>query len=463
MDPLASGSWLDSPIMASESDVLVDASTIARSYDLVNGGRPCAASLFALSNLLDAIVLQGKISTLAPVPSEFHPGGPTFDQVLASLGLHPELLELSEESRNRIFSAVRAGRDLDFGVSSFDEDGNEFVPGSAVDPAAARLSQDIIQRDLRRGATSQNFTIDRFDGLQQSLGTEVKLYFRSVYELFHLNLEEEILENWEGRYGAIPFVICYLGFRSDLYLALSAYHDIPYSPDGLRTYLIASRTKATNLRIASIARTVVRRFEAVRQSEYQDLLDLGAPPAIDLHLPSILNVVLADVDSPRGIMDAARDVSVSSRATRIQTSFRTLRRLDPRFPDQRTELNKKLSELRTLINDMGAEHLGSKRGPLNPWRVSKYVLQGGVSVLGLILDSTPLAMAGMLSTLTLLSNLDPGLLRKALVRKSYSLLADPVSVRDGVLGTGAAIEKIFGSRLPDRELEVLLRLRALPI
>jgi hypothetical protein len=437
-----------------KSETLIDATTLVRAREMTNSGTLGFTHVLALSNLVDSLVLFDSIATLPPVDPE----DDSFRTVIDDLGIHPELYTISEETMNRVVNIENNARDLEFGVIRWNSDGEPRVPAKIVDPVVIPTFHAQFHAQSKEGTRLES------PSLNYRLSTEVKKYFRSIYNSFLPEGEQKlVLSLLEPQTSQYPFPgLAYLSFRTDLYMALAGAHNVPYMPDALRSSFILGGTTESYRRLLPAAKIVLRNLDASVDQRRAELNRLTEPlAAASTSTPSVLAYVLSRASSKEKLVDEAIVLAKDRSAGRFRTELLKLQEMILELPANTDAVRGQIERLSAVSEAFVRETTGDRKAGTRILDSQQFLLQGFVSVLGAILTGVSTWGAAGATTLNVLSSLSPTRLRDLLLRRSLAFLKDPILEANAGIGVQRELSRLFGKTLSDQDLLVLRSLRGL--
>ncbi len=299
---------------------LVDATTIVLAGELLAGTPPTAMGVSALANLVDGLVLYGKIATRRP---PYDPGG-RFAQALASTGLEPDYVDWGEDDVHTSIHNIqtRFGGKLSF--VEIDEAGHSFIPDGSDDPAWGELCRSMLRPrpprtkfspDDLRPPPSHPSDVFNSEGLEVWASFYHSLQFdRTRY--YYVRDEEGPLAGKEEYHGRpMPPGIAFLAYRAHFYMLLSARTGLPYLPDCARSFLMSNLCDWFNERTADATKAAIRRVEGADIAYSRRLAGLLSLPIPPLRVPLLLTSVMAASSRPDEILVRARELGATAAAS----------------------------------------------------------------------------------------------------------------------------------------------------
>jgi hypothetical protein len=450
--------------MPNPGDALLDASTYVRSSNLIHEGKVSVSTVFCLSTLLDAVAFQEELFTLFPNTSDIFGERErnAFTARLERLGLSPKELTLPKKIWTRIVRYENAAKDLDFGVIRWDKDGSPVIDGSAVDPPAAYFSRNEFQfaGDSREDHSPE-------DPAYQ-LRSEIGGPFRSVYERFGITAEGRLFARLnqlgtnfvQDQY--IREAVCYLGFRSELYLSLAADYNLPYLPDSLRSYMLAKGVPAGLNRIQSVAQNTLLRLDSQISERRQGLRKFPELPPFPVSTPSALALVLQRAKSPDDIIPQALQLRESRAGTKLRGHLSKVQALLTESAGKRAEAASELEKADDFTQDVVHEYYPGKSPRSVAIPATKLAYQLFVSVLSGLISDGPAIRRGGVSTATFLSSLDTEKFVRFLSRRRLVCIRNPLVEGSVTRDVTTELKRLFGTSLSADELLMLRKLRRMP-
>lgn len=450
--------------MPNAGDALLDASTFVRSSNLIHDKKVSASTVFCLSTLLDALAFQEDLYTLFPNRSNMYDRRErdAFSARLGRLGLHPKELTLPREMWSRIVRIENAAKDLDFVGIRWDREGCPVIDGSAVDPPAAYLSRNEFRYadDSKEAHAPEDPTYQ--------MRSEIGGPFRSVYEKFGIRAEGRLFARF-SKLGTnyvqdqyIREAICYLGFRSALYLSLATDYNLPYLPDSLRSHMLARGVPSDLKRIQSVAENTLLRLDSHLTERREGLLKFPELAAYPVSTPSVLAVVLQRAKSPETIIEEALQLRESKSATVLRAQLSKVQALLTESADKRAEAISELEKIDDFTQEVVREYYPAKSSRSTKMSIGRIAYQLFVSVLSGLISDGPVIRKGTVSTASFLASLDPEVFVKFLSRRRLVCIRDPLVEGNATRHVTAELERLFGGSLTSDELLLIRKLRKLP-
>lgn len=437
---------------------LLDATSIVWTHELLVNRRVGVSTVFALANLIDCMVLTEKQYSLAPAKVD----DPQFRSVLDQLDFHPGLLQVEEGMDDNLTATVaaeNAGRNLDFTVVHFDENNQPGVYPEAVDYAAALPFEDHAWRIRAERESNAPISSGRI------LEDEVQMRYRSVHTGFGVENSDELLRQIVGLGRESPPIwgLSTLAFRSELYLDLSAYYELPYFADPLRSYLIAQGTRRSYANYLVAARALGAVVDDAVDARRKGLdRVLPSLPALPISTPGLLNLVLTRSRTTSDVLQESRELAGLRSARRLRGEVADLQSQLLRYELDPAKVKVHLEQIKQTTTDFANEAGTGRFGHHPADAPAQILIQGFVAYASTWMTGHNAIQAGEISTASLLASMGLDKARRFLRAYRLAFLKNPLIEATALRSVRHEVRRIFGSELSEEDLQILRTLRGLP-